>query len=63
MQSIHCMGDFFTFFAIFMMLWTIVVYCPLAHCTWPPEGLFGMMHVHDYAGGISWIKGHHASKT
>lgn len=42
----------FTGYLIFMMLWTIFVYCPLAHCTWHPEGLFGMMHVHDYAGGI-----------
>lgn len=42
----------FTGYLLFMVLWTIVVYCPLAHCTWHPEGLFGMMHVHDYAGGI-----------
>lgn len=42
----------FSGYLLFMVLWTIVVYCPLAHCTWHPEGLFGMMHVHDYAGGI-----------
>lgn len=42
----------FSGYLLFMMLWTLVVYCPLAHCTWHPEGLFGMMHVHDYAGGI-----------
>lgn len=42
----------FTGYLLFMVLWTIVVYCPLAHCTWHPEGLFGMFHVHDYAGGI-----------
>ncbi len=42
----------FTGYLLFMMLWTIIVYCPLAHCTWHPEGLFGMLHVHDYAGGI-----------
>ncbi|MBD5264680.1 MAG: ammonium transporter [Bacteroides sp.] len=42
----------FTGYLLFMMLWTIMVYCPLAHCTWHPEGLFGMLHVHDYAGGI-----------
>lgn len=42
----------FTGYLLFMVLWTVVVYCPLAHCTWHPEGLFGMMHVHDYAGGI-----------
>lgn len=42
----------FTGYLLFMMLWTIIVYCPLAHCTWHPDGLFGMLHVHDYAGGI-----------
>lgn len=42
----------FTSYLLFMVLWTILVYCPLAHCTWHPEGLFGMLHVHDFAGGI-----------
>ncbi|MDE6866696.1 MAG: ammonium transporter [Muribaculaceae bacterium] len=42
----------FTGYLLFMVLWTILVYCPLAHCTWHPEGLFGMLEVHDYAGGI-----------
>lgn len=42
----------FTGYLLFMVLWTVIVYCPLAHCTWHPDGLFGMMHVHDYAGGI-----------
>lgn len=42
----------FTGYLLFMMLWTVLVYCPLAHCTWHPDGLFGMLHVHDYAGGI-----------
>ncbi len=42
----------FTGYLLFMMLWTLIVYCPLAHCTWHPDGLFGMLHVHDYAGGI-----------
>ncbi len=42
----------FSGYLLFMMLWTILVYCPLAHCTWHPDGLFGMLHVHDYAGGI-----------
>ncbi len=46
-ERVHFAG-----YLLFMVLWTIVVYCPLAHCTWHPEGLFGMMHVHDYAGGI-----------
>lgn len=42
----------FSGYLLFMVLWVVLVYCPLAHCTWHPEGLFGMMHVHDYAGGI-----------
>lgn len=46
-ERVHFAG-----YLLFMVLWTVVVYCPLAHCTWHPEGLFGMLHVHDYAGGI-----------
>ncbi len=46
-ERVHFAG-----YLLFMVLWTILVYCPLAHCTWHPDGLFGMMHVHDYAGGI-----------
>lgn len=42
----------FSGYLIFMILWVILVYCPLAHCTWHPEGLFASMHVHDFAGGI-----------
>lgn len=42
----------FSGYLIFMMLWVIVVYCPLAHWTWHPEGIFAKMHVHDFAGGI-----------
>lgn len=42
----------FSGYLVFMMLWIVLVYCPLAHCTWHPEGLFGQLHVHDYAGGI-----------
>lgn len=42
----------FSGYLVFMILWVIIVYCPLAHCTWHPEGLFAKMHVHDFAGGI-----------
>lgn len=42
----------FSGYLVFMILWVIIVYCPLAHCTWHPDGLFAMMHVHDFAGGI-----------
>lgn len=46
-ERVHFAG-----YLLFMVLWTILVYCPLAHCTWHPDGLFGMLHVHDFAGGI-----------
>lgn len=42
----------FSAYTIFMVLFCIVVYCPLAHCTWHPDGLFAQMHVKDFAGGI-----------
>lgn len=42
----------FSGYVIFMILWVILVYCPLAHMTWHPLGLFAQMHVHDFAGGI-----------
>ena len=42
----------FSGYVIFMILWVIVVYCPLAHWTWHPEGFLVKMHVHDFAGGI-----------
>lgn len=46
-ERVHFAG-----YLLFMVLWTVFVYCPLAHCTWHPDGLFAMLHVHDYAGGI-----------
>ena len=42
----------FSGYVVFMGLWTIFVYCPLAHWTWHPEGFLCRMHVHDCAGGI-----------
>ncbi len=42
----------FSGYLIFMCLWVILVYCPLAHMTWHPRGLFVLLHVHDFAGGI-----------
>lgn len=46
-ERVHFAG-----YLLFMVLWVVLVYCPLAHCTWHPDGLFAMMDVHDYAGGI-----------
>ena len=42
----------FSSYLVFMVLFCIFIYCPLAHCTWHPEGLFAQMHVKDFAGGI-----------
>ncbi|MBP9637665.1 MAG: ammonium transporter [Bacteroidaceae bacterium] len=42
----------FSGYLIFMMLFCIFVYCPLAHWTWHPDGFLSMMHVKDFAGGI-----------
>lgn len=42
----------FSGYVVFMSLWTLLVYCPLAHWTWHPEGFLSLMHVHDFAGGI-----------
>lgn len=42
----------FSGYLFFMIFFFIFVYCPLAHCTWHPQGLFASIHVKDFAGGI-----------
>ena len=42
----------FSAYLVFMALFCIVIYCPLAHCTWHPDGLFRQWSVVDFAGGI-----------
>ena len=42
----------FSAYMVYMVLFCIFVYCPLAHCTWHPDGLFRQMGVIDFAGGI-----------
>ena len=42
----------FSAYMVFMVLFCLFVYCPLAHCTWHPDGLFRQMGVVDFAGGI-----------
>ena len=38
---------------LFFMIWFFVfIYCPLAHMTWHPDGLFLQWGVVDFAGGI-----------
>ncbi len=36
----------------FMIFFFVFIYCPLAHMTWHPDGLFINMGVVDFAGGI-----------
>lgn len=38
-------------YLVFMVLFILFVYTPLAHCTWHPDGIFFKMGVLDFAGG------------
>ena len=38
-------------YLLFMVLFILLVYAPLAHMTWHPEGIFFKMGVLDFAGG------------
>ncbi len=42
----------FSAYMVFMILFCIIIYCPLAHMTWHPDGLFRQWGVVDFAGGI-----------
>ena len=42
----------FSAYMFFMMWFFFFIYCPLAHMTWHPEGLFMRWGVVDFAGGI-----------
>ena len=46
-ERIHFSG-----YLIFMLLFSLLIYAPLAHWTWHPDGILGAMHVKDFAGGI-----------
>ena len=41
----------FTSYVLFMVLFSIFIYCPLAHWTWHPDGMLFKMGVLDFAGG------------
>jgi Amt family ammonium transporter len=41
----------FSSYVLFMCLFSIVIYSPLAHMTWHPDGVFRQWGVLDYAGG------------
>lgn len=42
----------FSGWMLFMCVWHLVVYCPLAHIVWHPEGALRNWGVIDFAGGI-----------
>lgn len=43
----------FSAYMVFMILFCLVIYCPLAHWTWHPDGLLHKwLDIHDFAGGI-----------
>jgi Amt family ammonium transporter len=42
----------FSSYLVFMVLFCIFVYCPLAHWTWHPDGFLRQLGVVDFAGGI-----------
>lgn len=42
----------FSAYLFFMIWFLVVIYCPLAHMTWHPDGLFLKWGVVDFAGGI-----------
>ncbi len=41
----------FTSYILFIILFCIFIYCPLAHATWHPDGLLAKLGVLDFAGG------------
>ncbi len=41
----------FSSYLLFMVLFCLVIYCPLAHWTWHPEGFLNKWGVKDFAGG------------
>jgi Amt family ammonium transporter len=42
----------FSGYLLFMILFSLFIYAPLAHWVWHPDGMLGAMHVKDFAGGI-----------
>lgn len=41
----------FTSYVLFMLLFSLLVYAPIAHWTWHPEGVLAKLGVLDFAGG------------
>ncbi len=41
----------FNSYVIFLVLFSLFIYTPLAHCTWDPDGILSKLGVLDFAGG------------
>lgn len=41
----------FTSYILFICLFSLFIYCPLAHATWHPDGILAKLGVLDFAGG------------
>ncbi len=41
----------FTSYLLFICLFSLFIYCPLAHATWHPDGILAQLGVLDFAGG------------
>ncbi len=41
----------FSSYLLFMVLFSLLIYCPLAHWTWHPDGILNKWGVKDFAGG------------
>ncbi len=41
----------FTSYILFIVLFSLFIYCPLAHATWHPDGILSKLGVLDFAGG------------
>lgn len=42
----------FSAYLLFMVLFTILIYTPIAHWIWHPEGIFKQLGIVDFAGGL-----------
>ena len=42
----------FSSFCVFLILWSVLIYYPLAHWVWNKEGWLARLGVYDFAGGI-----------
>ena len=40
-----------SFFALFTVVWTLIVYCPIAHWMWNVQGWANVWGIQDFAGG------------